>query len=203
MKLALSVLFVVIAACSAHASVTIKIGSSGWGNSTTSATNGMIWGLVVDSTGASFAGTATSDLSAALLNFVIPATSSPSNPVQIGSSNYYFIEAQSTTSSSGPPTFTNGFMNTVQFNLAGTVGSGDAAGLLWFAEGTTTNGSHFGFQNLSQVLPPDASNITSGWGGAPGLASNTIGSVGPIPEPSRLMLLGLGAVGLVFRRRRV
>lgn len=186
----------------ADASVTIKIGTSGWGNNTTASTNNMIWGLVVDSLSASFSGTAATDLSAALLNFVIPAVSTPSTPVQIGTSQYYFIEAQSLTSSSGPPTFANGFMNTDQFNFAGPVGSGDAAGLLWFAEGTTTSGSHFGFQNLSQVLPPDSSNITSGWGGTPGLASNTIGGTGPIPEPSRIMLLGLGSVGMFLRRRR-
>lgn len=193
-----SIALVIGLSTSSHASITIKVGTSGWGNATTASTNGMTWGFVIDSSSTSFSGTAAADLSAALVGFTIPSVITPSVPAQIGSSNYYFIEAQSQTSASGPPTFTNGFMNTAQFNLAGTVGTGDAAGLLWFATNTTTSGSRFGFQDLSQSLPLDGANITTGWGGTPANATLVVG----IPEPSRVFLLGFACLGLIFRRRR-
>lgn len=181
-----------------RATVTIQPGSAGWGDSTTASVNGMTWGIVVNGAGATFAGTAVADLSVALEGFSIPAFSTPSTPLQIGASDYYFINAQTLTSNSGPPTFTNGFMNSVTFNLTGVVGTGDAAGLLWFAEGTTTAGSHFGFQDLGQLVPADGATITTGWGGTPSLANNVIG----VPEPSRLVFLAFGVLGIFLRRRR-
>jgi len=136
-----------------------------------------------------------------LLNFSIPSTASPSNPVQIGTTNYYFAKAQAATASGGPPTFAVGSMNTVAFNLNSPVTSGQNMGLLWFAEGTTTNGSHFGFQALggANTVPSNGATITSGITSTPGLATYTIGAV---PEPSRVMLLGLGLGAFIVRRRR-
>lgn len=197
-KLLLIGFLTLLGVAGSEGSIIIKIGTSGWGNSTTASTNGMFWGLVVNSTGATFSGAATTELSAALQGFVIPSVATPSNPVQIGTSDYYFVLAQTTTSASGPPTFTNGFMNTVNFNLSGPVGTGDAAGLLWFAEGTTTSGSHFGFQDLGQTVPADTANITTGWGGSPTLATTVVG----VPEPTKAVLAAFGAFGLLARRRR-
>jgi len=183
-----------------NASVTIAIATSGWGNNTTASVNGMTWGFVVSSDGSAFNGTTTTTLSSALQGFSIPLTATPSNPVQIGSSIYYFVEAQLPTTNSGPPSFTNGFMNTDNFNLAGPVGSGDPLGLLWFAEGTTTSGSHYGFQNLNFNTPADGSNIIAGTvTSTPGLAAFTIGAA---PEPGHSLLALLGVGTLVLRRRR-
>lgn len=187
-----------------EASVTIKVGTSGWGSASADSVNGMPWGFVVSSDGAGFGGAFLDTISAALEGFVLPTLgAAPAQPTQIGSTAYYFVRAQANTSSSGPPTFTNGFMNTVQFDLAGSVGTGDPLGLLWFSEGTTTAGSHFGFQvpqfsGSDMTVPNDGANITSGVGTTPGRGTLVIG----VPEPSRMMLLGLGLVGVFFRRRR-
>jgi MYXO-CTERM domain-containing protein len=84
-------------------------------------------------------------------------------------------------------------------NLTAPVGSGDAIGLLWFPSGTS-NGSAFGFQDLSMVLPSDGATVTD-ITTTPGLASNTVGVAG-VPEPGRMMLALVGLLGLTLRRRR-
>jgi len=182
-----------------NASVTLTVGSSGWGSSSTTSVNGMTWGILVNTSGA-FNGSTVSTLQTALQGFSLPALpTGASTPVQIGTTGMYFAEAQTLTSSSGPPSFTNGFMNTDQLNLTG-VSSGNAFGVLWFPTGTTTNGSSFGFQvpTGTNTLPSDGSTITSGITTTPGLASYTIGAA---PEPSRAILAALG-LGLISLRRR-
>ena len=180
-----------------EASVTYGIKTSGFGDSST-VSNGLIWGLVVDSSSSTFSGTATADLAAALVGFSVPAIAATSTPTQIGSSDYYFIRSQADSSSSGPPTFASGFFNTVKFDLSSPVGTTDAVGLLWLGDGTTANGDSFGFQDIGNTLPGDGADITSGFTASGALASNVIG----VPEPSRAVLAGLGLLGLFFRRRR-
>ena len=183
----------------ARASVTFQINSAGWGDATTSGVNGMAWGIIISSDNAGFGGSFLSDLSSALVDFSLPALGNPSTPVQIGSTGYYFARATTDTSSSGPPTFANGYMGTANVNLTAPVGSGDPVGLLWFPSGTS-NGSAFGFQNLSMTMPSDGSTET-GISTTPGLATNTIGVAG-VPEPGRVVLALLGLLGLTLRRRR-
>lgn len=198
--LLLAAIFAIMTGSLAKASVTLTVGTAGWGNNTTTNVNGMTWGVLINSSGSSFDGNTISTLQSALQGFSIPALpTGASTPVQIGTTGFYFAEAQSLTSSSGPPTFTNGYMGTDQFNLTG-VSSGNAFGLLWFSEGTTTSGSHFGFQIPTGIntLPSDGSTITSGINTTPGLGSYTIGAA---PEPSRVILAALG-LGFIFLRRR-
>lgn len=183
----------------ARASVTFQINSSGWGNATTSGVNGMAWGIIISSDNAGFGGSFLSDISSALVDFSLPALGNPSTPVQIGSTGYYFARATTDTSSSGPPSFTNGYMGTANVNLTAPVGTGDPIGLLWFPSGTSS-GSAFGFQNLSMTMPSDGATET-GISTTPGLATNTIGVAG-VPEPGRVMLALLGLLGLTLRRRR-
>jgi hypothetical protein len=160
----------------------------------------MTWGIIIDSSGGSFLG-ASADLQTALQGFSIPSTASPSNPVQIGSTPYYFAKAQAQTASGGPPTFATGLMNTDSFNLNSPITTGQKMGLLWFAENTTTQGSHFGFQALGglNTVPSNGSTITTGITSTPGLATFTIGAA---PEPSRVMLVAMGLGAFVLRRRR-
>lgn len=201
-KLKIIALFAFCAASSVslNASVTLTIGTAGWGN-TTAPANGMTWGVIIDTSGGSFLG-ASAALQTALQGFTIPTSINPSNPVQIGSTSYYFAEAQAQTATGGPPTFSTGLMNTASFNLNSPVATGQSMGLLWFAENTTTAGSHFGFQTLggANTVPSNGSTITSGITSSPGLATFTIGAA---PEPSRLMLTALGLGTFLVRRRRV
>lgn len=186
-------------ASAANASVTLQINSSGWGDASSAGTNGMAWGIIISSDNAGFGGSFLSDISSALIDFTVPALANPADPVQIAGTNYYFARGTTDTSNSGPPTFTDGYMGFANINLNSPVGAGDAYGLLWFPTGTS-EGSSFGFQDLSLALPSDGSTVTD-ISTTPGLATNTIGVAG-IPEPSRMILAMLGFVGLMFRRRR-
>lgn len=183
----------------ARGSVTLQIKSAGWGDATTSHVNGMAWGIIISSDNAGFGGSFVSDISSALVDFSLPALANPSTPVQIGSTGYYFARATTDTSNSGPLNFVDGFMDFANVNLTSPVGAGDAIGLLWFPT-DTSNGSAFGFQDLSMVLPSDGSTVTD-ISTTPGLATNTIGVAG-VPEPGRVMLALLGLLGLTLRRRR-
>lgn len=197
--LQLAVLTALFSVGLANASVTLTIGTSGWGNSTTTGANGMPWGILVNTSGA-FDGNTISTLQSALQGFTIPSTANPSTPVQIGSTGFYFAEAQSLTANGPPPTFSPGFMNTANFNYTG-LSSGNPFGVLWFSDAATTAGSHFGFQIPTGIntLPSDGASITSGINTTPGLGSYTIGAA---PEPSRVILTALGLGLITLRRRR-
>jgi hypothetical protein len=201
--LQLAVLTVLFSVGLANASVTLTIGTVGWGNSTTTGVNGMPWGILVNTSGA-FDGNTVGTLQSALEGFSIPSTANPSTPVQIGSTGFYFAKGQDLTAN-GPPntSFAPGFMNTAHFNLTG-VSSGNPFGVLWFSDAATTAGSHFGFQipTGTNTLPSDGATTTVGSiNTTPGLGSYTIGAA---PEPSRVILtaLGLGLITLRRRRRR-
>ena len=106
--------------------------------------------------------------------------------------------------------------------LSGNWNAGDALAVLWFptlttssttAPASTTYGKFLGVPVLDGsdpwITPSDGGTInlifqTTAAGGSQsnslGTASYTIGA--PIPEPSRLVLLGLGGLGVFFRRRR-
>jgi len=184
----------------ANASVTLTIGTAGWGNGTTTGVNGMTWGIIVNPSGALNNTTTISTLQTALQGFTIPSTVSPSTPVQIGTSGLYFAEAQAQTANGAPPTFPAGYMNTDAFNLTN-VSAGNSFGILWFPTNTTTAGSKFGYQIPTGIntLPSDGSSISSGINTTPGLATNTIGAA---PEPSRAILAALGLGMIALRRRR-
>lgn len=195
-KIALLALsFSLMWASSLQASVTLSINKAGWGSDSADNVNGMTWGLIIASDGSGFGASAVTAISEALQDFVLPAIASPSNPVQIGTTVYYFARAQANTAIGPPPTFAEGLMNTVQLNLAGDVGAGDSAALAWFP-GTTALGQAFGLFDLATVLPSDGSTISPA--STAGRANLVIG----VPEPSRAVLAGLGLFGMLFRRRR-
>lgn len=198
--LQLAVLTALFSVGLANASVTLTIGTVGWGNSTTTGVNGMPWGILVNTSGA-FDGNTVSTLQSALEGFTIPSTANPSTPVQIGSTGFYFAKGQNLTANGPPPTFSPGLMDTANFNYTG-LSAGNPFGVLWFSEGTTTAGSHFGFQipTGTKTLPSDGATITFGSiNTTPSLGSYTIGAV---PEPSRVILTVLGLGLITLRRRR-
>lgn len=198
MKISLKILICAVGALvsSAHGSVTLSINTGGWGSDGADSVNNMPWGVIISSDGAGFGGTALDDLAAALEGFVIPAIASPSSPVQIGATNFYFARAQTDTQTGPPPTFTGGLMNSAQFLLGTEVTSNDPVGLLWFPTDTSA-GSPFGFYDLATTLPSDGGTLQPA--SVASRATNVIG----VPEPSRALLLGMALVGLVVRRRRV
>lgn len=83
-------------------------------------------------------------------------------------------------------------------------------GIIWF-DTSTAGGPYYGFYTDSSFVIPTAGPSvpfttpftgTSGPGDAPKSASFNFTGAAPIPEPSRMMLLGFGLVGLITRRRR-
>jgi hypothetical protein len=190
----------VILQSTCRASVTLTIGTGGWGNATTSNVTGMDWGIIVDTSGGNFSG-ASASLQTALLGFSIPSNATPATPIEIGNTSYYFALAQTQTQVGGPGDgFVNGLMNTDNFALTSPVASGEHMGVLWFGSNTTTAGSSFGFQALggANTVPADNSTITTGITSSPGLAAYSITAA---PEPSRTLLAFLG-LGLCLMRRR-
>ena len=91
--------------------------------------------------------------------------------------------------------------------LTNGVSAGDKFALVWFSSNTSTAGSKYGFFTDNSFLMPSDGNTTSY--GSPFVgndstrsATNTFASLAPVPEPSRVILLGVGAFGLISRRRR-
>lgn len=185
-------------ALSALATVNISIKSSGWGDATTLGVNGMAWGLVINSAGATFSPTIIDTLKSELLGFAVPGTANPSTPVQIGTSDLYYAAAATLTMNSGPPSFTDGYMFQAVFYLTAPVSTGDAYGILWFPDssGTLAVNDSFGFTDLSATLPAD------GWTIDAPASTGTLANYSVIPEPAVAMLVGMAGLASVALRRR-
>lgn len=184
-KFHLAVLSVICVVFSATASaqtgtVTINVKTGGWGDQA-SVSNGLAWGIVVDSDGnelnGSFSGTFLGDLAATLEGFSLPATADFSTPVLLFD-EYYFARARGNTANSGPPGGDqDGYMNDLGLFLDSPVGAGDDYGLVWFSvdSGSLSVGDHFGFQDLGE-LPSGGSTVTPDV--TPGLATQQVTSSG-------------------------
>ena len=187
------------AVSSVNGAVTVNISSSGWADESGTPMNGMAWGLVFATNGSSFGGSFDTDLSSGIVGFTPAPISDPATATQIFG-DYYFARAQSDTTSSGPPTFSDGFMFTTRFNLDANVSTGDSYGLLWLpsGSGSVAPSDYYGFQDLAQSVPSDGST-TAVISGSP-----TSASFQAVPEPSSFgFLLGCFGLGFVFLRRRV
>lgn len=184
--------------------------AAGFANTAGTPTNGMQWGIIVDTGGDGFDGGGTA------YNFM--AAGSTTNAfMNVGgaATDDYFVSSGAVTSDSSAALesgFTVSGGNGTIGNIAVTYSNGIAAGqsfaLVWFNSNSAAVGDRYGFLNIGQVMPADnlpAVDMSAPFAGVDPAraASNTFTSgAAPIPEPSRMMLLGFGLVGLFFRRRR-
>jgi hypothetical protein len=208
---------------SAEATVTLQFNGSfntgilsNLANAAGTVSNGMRWGIVVSTSDATFAGSGANYdaynagvTTEGFLSFGGLATDD------------YFIPGTLTADSSGlmeGDFSTPGANGSIVNDMAGVALTGDLAGLglgagittgdrfalIWFSDNTSLDGSNYGFlTDPSFTIPSNGAlqDYGAAFAGADPtrLASNTFGTV---PEPSRMMLLGFGLVGLFFRRRR-
>lgn len=173
----------VVSASFLQASVTLQVRTQ-LGDSSGAGTNGLFWGVLVDSTGNGFEVTPTGSISA--FDFTSDGT--------FGLDNYYVGSA--TTAFAAPFGGDGVALNTNPISLSGDVGAGDSFGLFW-----TDGGDAYGFVTAAAaVLPSDGSTVAYNtvFTGDPYTAAGTI-----VPEPSSYALLGgLLALGCVMHRRR-
>jgi hypothetical protein len=207
---------IVAGTLSASATVTIQFNESFVGgipsnlaNSAGVISNGMRWGIVVSTTDGTFAGGGTNyDPYAAG-----PATAGFLNQGGAASDDYYIpgtltadgsilVEGDFSTAAGN-----GSIVDDLVVSLTNGVSLNDKFALIWFSDNTSSNGSKYGFfTDPTFVMPADGS--TTGYGSPfvgndpTRTASFTFGGPTVVPEPSRLMLLGLGVFGLFFRRRR-
>ena len=182
------------------------------------ATNNMRWGVIVDTTGNGFANSGTSyDAFAGG-----PASNGFFGANGVTTDDYYIAGALT---QDGSTLYPNGDFDGVNFTTPGSgsiiddlivpdfstisgMGASDKFALVWFSTNSSAVGDKYGFfTDVSFILPTDGSPPTSF--GAPfagtdpvRTASNTFQNPSLVPEPSRVMFLALGGLGLLMRRRR-
>lgn len=173
--------------------------------------NGMRWGVIISSTNSTFEG------SLGGLNSYDPFDQAVSGFLSVGSvltDDYYFANGGAvTTVSIGPPFFTGAEMGNGSITLANNVPStgdavpnvagGDPFGLIWLASSTANTNDKYGFFTDTSFLLPATGpvNFSAAFAGADPIRAANL-TVGGVPEPSRFLLIGLGCIGLLLRRRR-
>ena len=203
----------------ASATVTIQLAApfsggipSNLANSAGVITDGMRWGIVVDTTGNGFANSGTSyDAYASGVT-----TSGYLGAGGTTTDDYYIagtLTQNGTTSGLLEGDFTTvpghgsilDDLNNVPLPTAGSAGKSFA--LVWFSTNSSNAGDRYGFfTDASFIMPTDGQTVAFGTpfvGNDPTRsATSTFASLVVVPEPSRMLLAGFGALGLMMRRRR-
>lgn len=204
--------------------------ATGFANSSGAVTDGMRWGLLFDTTGNGFSGftgsgNATASGSNGVYDAFVTTASGFLNANSSATDDYYWVPTNpaasivtSTLTAAGSDPGGSGGILTAQGSPVGTdtlpsgLNAGDKFAIIWFESGNAAGGggaagNRYGiFTDASFVLPasgagpfPFNSPFTGSVADATKAANLTIAGA---PEPSRALLLGFGAVGLMFRRRR-
>jgi len=206
-----SLVFGVTLAASASVSITLAdLGSGGIPNNISNAagtpTNGMQWGIVVETVGSTFTGGGTSYNA-----YTAGPTTAGFLSVNGAVTHDYYIPGTTTQNGSVWGTGNGSILDDINnIPLTNGLAAGDKFALIWFSSNpgasTSGTGDTYGFfTDASFVLPTDGNSGDYG----PAFVSNPslVGNnpfLAPIPEPSRMLLLGFGAVaGLMVRRRPV
>lgn len=217
LNLSLTCLAALMMAVPSYATVTLQFSTASAKltniqNAAGNAAGGLRWGIVIDTAGNGFDSNGTN-----YDGFTFPSSGTGTflaNGVTATATDDFFYWGGGTTLAtiSGTDSGTNAIssISSVPFGTNG-ISAGDPFALIWFDAATTNDGDKYGFLVISGgadpfVIPSDGSttSYSPNFAGTDPvrLASNTLGVAGPVPEPSRVLLLGFGALSLVFRRRR-
>ncbi len=207
-------LFALATSC-AFADVTLQFSqisvgrASGFANSAGVATNGMRWGIVVSTVNAGFNGGAYDVFDNTVSGFLKVGG--------VTTDDYYVYSGLSTAAvgaTGGDPGGAGGIttLNPVPFGGASGIGQGNPFNLIWF-ESAPADGTNYGMMSNALFVIP-ANGTGTSFAAAPGAGTGVFGgptadplkpanlSFAAVPEPSRMILLGFGLVGVFFRRRR-
>jgi hypothetical protein len=188
---------------------------SGFGNAAGVATNGLRWGLVIDTLGDGFDSSFVNTTYDSFINSSSGFISATTSGVSSVSDDYFFTPASlpvtadagagsgetgnqtsSITSAVGAPNGSDG--------LIANVTTGDKFAIIWF-DATPSEGSAYGlYHNPTAFLLPASGasvNLSSNFAGNDSVKAANLNFTA-VPEPSRALLFGLGLIGLFIRRRR-
>ena len=178
-----------------------------------SVANGLRWGILIDTDNNGFFGTDTYDAPNITASGFL-TTGLTKDALAVTTGDYFYTPASLPTTSAQSATAADSAANGGIVSAAsapnvndGTIPgltAGDKFAIIWFNPGAPTDGSYFGiYTNSNFVIPSSGTSVS--------FASNFVGN-DPIrtasltfaaaPEPSRALLLGFGALGLMIRRRR-
>ena len=190
---------------------------SGFGDAAGTPTTGLRYGMVIDTLGDGFDNSFVGSTYDSFDNTVSGFLSRTIGGISAVTDDYYFTTGLLTTSAPavavggetgaqvstitslvGAPNGTDGLISGVTTN--------DAFSIIWFATSPTAEGSNYGmFRIPAFVLPASGTSVpfASNFTGNDAAKAANLQFTTAIPEPSRMMLLGLGVMGLGMRRRRV
>lgn len=182
------------------------IGATNFANGSGTVTNGMSWGLVIDTQSNGFSAGSYENFSVNASGFLV---------VGGVATDDYYVTTGLATQSIGAPFFagveagSGAITSTTGGPDVGTVTNltaGDAFGLIWFSnvgDTTASIGDQYGFFTTGTFTWGGAGSITSYSGAFSGADPLRSASFTVVPEPSRALLLLGGVFGLIMRRRRM
>jgi hypothetical protein len=202
----------VLAAVSAQATTTLQFsvaptGATNFANSSGVATNGMAWGVIIDTTSGTFATGSYDAFNTAVAGFLT---------VGGVATDDYYVPSGLVTQALGAPFFTgseSGNGGITSINTVPDVGTvtnltaGDKFGIVWFQSSTANAGDSYGFQTFADFTMPGAGAVQSYASDFQSASPDPIKSASftiptTVPEPGMASLSLLGFAGLFFRRRR-
>ena len=206
LSLSLSIIFLPLMAFSASTlqfnSASLK--ATGFNNAASNAVGGLSYGIIIDTTGNGFYNNGIN-----YNGFTMPVASAGTFLARgdnaVITDDFFFWNGQTTLASI---TGTDGGNNALSTSFANIpngsngVSAGDSFAIIWF-DTNSMNGSKYGFlTDPIFTVPNDTATISVAsaavFSSSAGPSLNILG----VPEPSRIILAGLGLVGFIFRRRR-